>query len=102
MKRTLIAVIVMLTSIAGAAIAADVASLSEAGYVVVQKTSIKGDFDGCERGQSVSLANGVTFICASTGYTHAHNPVAVLMQNSHGPGYKLLVNSAAYDGSVSH
>jgi hypothetical protein len=68
----------------------------------VQTTSIKGDFDGCERGQSVTLANGMTFVCASTGYTHARNPVAVLLQNGRGAGFKLLVNNAAYDGAVGH
>jgi hypothetical protein len=100
MRRVLLGSLTMLALSAGAALAADLDSLKLAGYFVVQTTSIKGDFDGCERGQSVPLANGMVFVCAGTGYTHAHNPVAVLLQNSRGPGYKLLVNNAAYDGAV--
>lgn len=100
MRRVLWGSLAALALSAGAAVAADVDSLKLAGYFVVQTTTVKGDFNGCERGQSVSLANGMVFVCAGTGYTHARNPAAVLLQNSRGSGYKLLVNGAAYDGTV--
>ncbi len=100
MTRVLLGSLAMLALSAGAALAADVDSLKAAGYFVVQTTTIKGDFDGCERGQSVPLATGTVFVCAGTGYTHAHNPAAVLMQSSRGSGYRLLVNNAAYEGTI--
>ncbi len=99
MKRLVLASLMAAAS-AGGAMAASVDSLKADGFFVWQETSIKGDFDGCERGQSVALDNGMTFVCAGTGYTHAHNPKAFLMKNSRGGGFKMVVNETVFDGSV--
>jgi hypothetical protein len=99
MKRLMLAT-VMAAGCAGGALAADLNTLKADGFFVWETTSIKGDFNGCERGQTVALDNGLTFVCAGTGYTHAHNPKVILLKNSHGAGLKMLVNGAEFDGDV--
>ena len=99
MKRLVLATM-MAAGCAGGAQAANLDTLKADGFFVWQTTSIKGDFDGCERGQTVALDNGLKFVCGGTGYTHAHNPKVILLKNSRASGVKMLVNDTPFDGDV--
>jgi hypothetical protein len=102
MTRTLTALICGLAAWAasGVAIAASVEDLTAKGFVVMLNTSVVGDFDGCDHGLRVPLANGTYFVCSGFSYMHAHNPKAVVLKSGDGRSYKLLVGGAVFDGAL--
>lgn len=75
--------------------------LTASGFVVVKQTKVAGDFDGCDYGREVPLANGGVFTCSGFGYMHARNPKAVLLRSPDGRQYKLVVENAVFDGAFS-
>jgi hypothetical protein len=101
MKTIMLGAIATLAWSASAVLAADLDSLKADGFFVWQTTSIRGDFNGCERGKSVALENGMTFVCSGTGYTHARNPKVTLLKTSRAPDCKMLVNQVVLDGAIA-
>ena len=86
---------------ASSALASPVDDLVASGYMIVRNTKIVGDFDGCDYGLQVPLADGGTFTCSGFGYMHASNPKAVLLKSRDGRQYKLVVGNAVFDGAPS-
>jgi hypothetical protein len=72
--------------------------LVASGFKVVKDTKVVGDFDGCDHGRQVPLAEG-TFTCSGFGYMHARNPKAVVLKSPDGRQYKLVVGQAVFDGA---
>ena len=74
--------------------------LTANGYVVVQRTTVDGVFQGCERKLEIRLANGTTFDCAERNHHMAYRPKAVLLRNMRVRTYALIIDGRAYTGSL--
>ena len=92
--------VALATAVCGPARAASVGDLVARGFVLVKATGVAGNFEGCDYGLQVPLADGGVFVCNSFGYMHAHNPKALLLKSPDGH-YKLLVNGVVFDGALA-
>jgi hypothetical protein len=73
--------------------------LMASGFTVVKDTKVVGEFNGCDHGRKVPLANGGTFTCNGFGYMHSRDPKVVVLKSPDGRQYKLVVGQAVFDGA---
>lgn len=71
------------------------------GYFIVQRTTVEGSFQGCERKLEVHLANGTIFDCGERNHHMAYRPNAVLLRNLRVRTYALTIDGRAYKGSIT-
>lgn len=74
--------------------------LTGEGYVIVQRTTVEGFFQGCDRKLEVHLANGTVFECEERNHHIAFQPKAVLLRNVRARTYALMIDGRAYKGSI--
>lgn len=79
--------------------AADWERLCKDGYRVIEKTSIYGEFNGCEYGKYYKLSNGLTFKCEEYEYMYEYNPDVFILQNNYGR-LKVIIGNEEIDGSL--
>ena len=68
------------------------------GYVIVQRTTVDGFFQGCDRQLEIHLANGTVFDCNERNHHMAYRPKAVLLKNVRVRTYALMIDGRAYTG----
>ena len=73
--------------------------LCKDGYRVIEKTSIYGEFKGCEYGKYYKLSNGLTFKCEEYEYMNEYNPDVYILQNNYG-NLKVIIEDEEIDGSL--
>jgi hypothetical protein len=103
MRRTsILAGAVLAAASLGTAKATVVEDLTANGFEVVKRTTVVGDFDGCDYDRKVPLKSGGVFTCASFGYMHARNPAAVLLKKKDANQYKLVIQGTVYEGKFGY
>ena len=91
--------IVMMLAASEASFSADLESLSNEGFRVVEETKVVGQFKGCDARTALTFANGKVFICSTYAYSFAvYMPQAYILENQNND-IKILINGIAYDGS---
>jgi len=74
--------------------------LTSDGYVIVERTTVEGFFQGCDRKLEVHLANGTIFECSERNHHMAYQPKAVLLRNVRMRTYALVIDGRAYSGNL--
>ena len=100
---TVIAMLFSILSFPGISLPADLDSLAEEGYAVVEETRIAGNYEykGCLTTGPLRLANGKVFVCTTFGYDNQQfMPNATILKNKDGD-FKILINGKAYSGYFS-
>jgi hypothetical protein len=75
--------------------------LTGAGYIIVQRTTVEGFFQGCERKLELHLTNGTVFDCGERNHHMAYRPKAVILRNMRVRTYALMIDGRAYTGSLT-
>ena len=75
--------------------------LTSEGYFIVERTTVDGSFQGCERRLEIHLADGTIFDCAESNHHMAYRPRAVLLRNTRVRSYVLMIDGRAYTGSLT-
>jgi hypothetical protein len=96
--RALIAV--ALVFVATIAIAADLENLAREGYAVVEKTSVDGEFEGCDFDKRIPFRNGLVFVCSTYSYSYSYCPEVLILQHVRNGDIKVLINDCEYQGKL--
>lgn len=99
-KYILFAAFIFYLSILSPTYAANLEELSKDGYAVAEKTSILGEFNGCEFDKIYKLANGLIFKCAEFNYYYSYNPEVYILEHIKNGDYKVVINNNEYYGSL--
>lgn len=81
-------------------LSADLESLANEGYAVVEETRVAGncEYNGCLATGPLRLANGRVFVCTTFGFDNTqYMPNASILKNKDGD-FKILINGKAYSG----
>lgn len=98
MKKVLFIIIVIFTTLAANAYG-DWENLCKAGYGVIQKTSIYGQFDGCTYNKVWHLTNGLLFQCQEYKYMYYYNPQVYILANPYG-NLKVIIENNEFKGTL--
>ena len=78
-----------------------VVTLTGDGYFILERTTVQGSFEGCQRRLEIHLANGTIFDCDERNHHMAYRPGAVLLKNIHARTFALIIDGRAYTGSIT-
>ena len=92
------AVLAVLPAMAGAS---DLGKLAREGYAVVAETRIQGAFDGCQLDKRIVLENRQVFVCASSSFQVAFQPVVLILKHAGREDVKVLVDGRALEGKLA-
>ena len=48
------------------------------GWTIISVTNVDGEFEGCDHGKRIKMANGAVYTCAEYNYTYAYSPDAIV------------------------
>jgi hypothetical protein len=65
---------------------------------IVLETSVKGAFQGCDRGRVYELTNGQTFECTSYKFSYHYNPDVTIFSSSN--GVLMLIDDEEFEGRL--
>jgi hypothetical protein len=80
--------------------AIDWEDLCKEGYAVITKTSISGEFNGCDYDKHYKLSNGMTFKCDSYDYSYSYSPDFYVLKNIKYGNIKYIINGDEYSGTL--
>lgn len=74
-------------------------NVCKAGYGVIQKTSIYGQFDGCTYNKIWHFTNGLIFQCQEYKYMYYYNPQVYILSNQYG-NLKVIIENNEFLGTL--
>jgi hypothetical protein len=83
-----------------AASASDLETLAEEGYGVIEKTSVMGEYEGCDFDRHIPLADGLVFICEGYDYTYAYDPDVLILKNVKTGDIKVIIDDDEEEGTL--
>ena len=92
--------LILLISICLPAYAYVFEELCKDGYAVVAKTSVNGDFNGCEYSKRYKLSNGLVFECSEYSYSYGYSPTVYILQNINHGDLKVIIDNREYRGTL--
>ena len=96
--RAIIAI--ALVFVATFAIAGDLEDLAKEGYAVVEKTSVDGEFEGCDFDKRIPFTDGLVFVCSTYSYSYSYCPEVLILQHVRNGEIKVLINGREYRGKL--
>ncbi len=90
----------LLSFITSNVIADNLEDLAKDGYGVIEKTYVRGEFEGCDYDKRIPLANGMTFTCRTYSYSYSYQPEVLILKNVNFGTIKVLINGNSYDGNL--
>jgi hypothetical protein len=80
--------------------AEDWESLCKSGYAAFIKTTVSGDFKGCEYDLAIKLENGLVFVCRSYSYHYAYHPEVYILKHFRTGDIKVMIDNEEFQGQV--
>jgi hypothetical protein len=83
-----------------AANASDLETLAKEGYGVFEKTSVLGEFTGCDFGKRIPLTDGLQFVCSGYNYHYSYGADVLVLKNVKSGAIKVLIDGQEFDGTL--
>ena len=84
----------------GVAAASALEDLAKDGYAVIEKTSVDGEFEGCDFNKRIPFQDGIVFVCETYSYSYAYDPDVLILKNITSGDIKVLIDDEEYDGHL--
>jgi len=82
------------------ALAGDLERLARDGYGVLDSTTIMGEFNGCNAGLKLPLANGLIFVCSGHHFDDVFEPEVLIMKSVRTGETKVLTDGDEFEGAI--
>jgi hypothetical protein len=82
------------------ALAGDLERLARDGYGVLDSTTLIGEFNGCNLGAKLPLANGLIFVCSEHHFGDVFEPEVLILKSVKTGGTKVLIDGDEFEGAI--
>jgi len=79
--------------------AQDLEQMARDGYGVLERTSVNGEYQGCDFNRQIPLMDGLVFVCETYSYSYAYDPEVLILKNVRDGTVKTMINGTQVSGN---